>query len=690
MLSFITAVLVLGLTFGAQHNNHTHHNVHQHHTRRPTTTPAPTLDPLSDKGRIANLEEMVAGLAQQVMLQQLFVEERIRSDGDSGVKQLRLNQESTKPYMSIAHTHNSMLSIHDHSNYDRTCGMGEFIAVMNGVEFRTRHNDYKLRMPSRTTSVYNAMDDIPFPPVPASVTNKPTVAAQIAEMKEYFKAWKYQNHNHRDYRPYFKPVLCYLETAWTSDTKTFKEPFESDRHAVDATSWFDLQNKIRYTSYSGSKSNLENYSYLPTTIMNVINGKPEYAQWNYRILCHPLKEDLPLKVFTPADDLFARLPHKQTLDQFAQSRGARFYLSDRMGGATYDFDKGYGTFRDRSYKLGLLDQLMMEIPGKNNYHGHLNDHSFNMTVLDASNMTANIPLNTAFYHRFFKYDAKGAMGIKTIHRGYADQNLFVAQTTQPNIAEIKVHDCKTSTLNHHHHKICANYSARYSYALPLEVIYLTPLYQWNPYNLYHHDRRHTYDVTRTGRNGGLQPDKAYNGTSFKFFYRTPEEFFASDRGEKDRADTNKGTVGVLDRQGVVRKVVTSGTHIHLQAIEGVGRLRTRYPIAPIHSEGSTNGKEISALKEVLNHMPSMSSILIEQPTGSFGTPHMPAASKHMQTSFTRKDPPGPHRHDIFVEQSDILQIQNGHTVTVTTSEDNSHTHAIEIGYGGNDTYHHAE
>ena len=42
--------------------------------------------------------------------------------------------------------------------------------------------------------------------------------------------------------------------------------------------------KVRFASYSGGKSNLENFAYLPTTIMNVNNGTPEYAQWNYRLV----------------------------------------------------------------------------------------------------------------------------------------------------------------------------------------------------------------------------------------------------------------------------------------------------------------------------------------------------------------------------------------------------------------------
>jgi hypothetical protein len=56
-------------------------------------------------------------------------------------------------------------------------------------------------------------------------------------------AWRDQNVTHRDFRPYFKPVLCYLEGAWTLD-KNIDEPFSSDRHHIEADSWFDLQEKV--------------------------------------------------------------------------------------------------------------------------------------------------------------------------------------------------------------------------------------------------------------------------------------------------------------------------------------------------------------------------------------------------------------------------------------------------------------
>lgn len=68
-------------------------------------------------------------------------------------------------------------------------------------------------------------------------------------MREWFKAWKNSDHSVRDYRNYFRPVLCYLEGAWTTKQgDNIEEPFESDRHSIDASSWFDLQERVRINS----------------------------------------------------------------------------------------------------------------------------------------------------------------------------------------------------------------------------------------------------------------------------------------------------------------------------------------------------------------------------------------------------------------------------------------------------------
>lgn len=157
-----------------------------------------------------------------------------------------------RPYQTSTHTGAAIAAIHEHSNNLRTVGMGEYIAVLNGVEFRTRHNDYRLYMPHRTDPRYGKWEPIPFPPVPPEVSSLNGSEAQVVEMREWFKAWRDQDTSKRDYRKYFRPVLCYLEGGWTNPNTQgdIDEPFPSDRHFVDAKNWFDLQEKIRYSNYS--------------------------------------------------------------------------------------------------------------------------------------------------------------------------------------------------------------------------------------------------------------------------------------------------------------------------------------------------------------------------------------------------------------------------------------------------------
>ena len=46
---------------------------------------------------------------------------------------------------------------------------------------------------------------------------------------------------------------------------------------------------------TGRKSTKENFAYLPSTIADVDEyGNIIYSQWNYRILCHPIKMDVPV------------------------------------------------------------------------------------------------------------------------------------------------------------------------------------------------------------------------------------------------------------------------------------------------------------------------------------------------------------------------------------------------------------
>ena len=164
--------------------------------------------------RLGAIEENLKMVTRQMMLQQFAAEESTRSNGYSGIKQTRTDRGGLKSYFSSSVTGRSMMRIHDHANNIRTVGMGEFIAIMNGVEFRTRHNDYRLKQAHSTDTKIHATEDIPFPDVPEAVLNAGDVDAQIEEMRKWFKAWKDSDDSVRDYKKHFKPVMCYLEGAW--------------------------------------------------------------------------------------------------------------------------------------------------------------------------------------------------------------------------------------------------------------------------------------------------------------------------------------------------------------------------------------------------------------------------------------------------------------------------------------------
>nr|KAG5705259.1 hypothetical protein BaRGS_010710 [Batillaria attramentaria] len=251
---------------------------------------------------------------------------------------------------------------------------------------------------------------------------------------------------------------------------------------------------------------------------------------------------------------------------------------------------------------------MSQIPGKDNYLADITDNVFGLTKMEVDR---NRRLNVGYYHRWYRVVEEGAMGEKTSRRGYADRNLFVAETTQTRVAPIKLESCK----RRRNKKVCTTLYKRITYAIPLEIVFSTPLHTWNPFNIEYKGSSKSElgkTVEADGRNGKRLPEKAFNGTNSKNFYLTPVHFFSGGEVGKDSADTTRKSVGVLDRDGVMRSLKPSGIRIFLPEIEGVGVLRTRFPIAPIHAEGSPIWKELEALRDVVMNMQKYHKYLYDQ------------------------------------------------------------------------------
>ena len=64
--------------------------------------------------------------------------------------------------------------------------------------------------------------------------------------------------------------------------------------------------------------------------MHMLNGTdPVLAQWNFAIMCHPLKQDLPLNRLRPVDDLKTRMAMGgATMEKYEASRTARYQVKN--------------------------------------------------------------------------------------------------------------------------------------------------------------------------------------------------------------------------------------------------------------------------------------------------------------------------------------------------------------------------
>ena len=611
-------------------------------------------------------------LSRQVMMQQQFNEERIRSSGNSGIKAKRHRNEGTRPYYSDGYTGLQFLSMHDHANHRTTVGMGEFAAVLNGVEFRTRHNDYGLYRPSTTTNIYNDIEPIELPDVPPEVLAKRSVRDQIKEMRLWFKAFKDMNDTVRDYKKFFKPVLCYLEGAWTltDPENSIDEPFKSDRHSLYAIDWNELHRKTRFASYSGKKNNGENLAFLPTTILDMVNDtEPVFAQWNYRIMCHPLNKYLEADRLRVVDDLSPRMAFGRTLEEHRNSRSARFQLNSINSD---EFQEGFTTYE-------YLDNLMYEIPGKDNYRRYLTDDSFGLKALNYQD-TGKL-FNAGRYHRWYQVSEAGANGRTHRHRGFSDSNLFVALNTQSKVAPQTANDqCKRDNKNV---KKCAEaYEQRWSYAIPLEIIYLTPLGTWNPYKI-----KYTEDLIQpSNRDGGMTASKAYIGANNKHFYLTPSEFFSDSVKDADAADTSGQSVGMLNRRGNLCSVRASGVRVLLPEIKDVGVVRTRYPIAPVHQEGDPIWKELQALRDMILLQEHTSRKLRgEFEAGADGLDgHNIILSMQYAPAISEVDMKA-HTHTISLSSDEISSLKKGDYVDVVSSEAEGHSHKLRVKYSSTAT-----
>ena len=678
-----------------------------------------------DSKSVERLKGTVGAIGRQLISVEARIEERVRAEGNSGITVARSFQQGTDSYHEASYAEQAPAGLHNHANFKYTLGMGECGAVLNGVQFQTRHNDFSLDEPDYTKSAAEYISTWPpasrlidLPAVPPSVTSKATVAEQVAEMKAYFKAFHTQDKTLRaDYDKYFKANLCYLEGTWQEAQDGIAEPFASDRHHIAADDWKDLMQKLNFLANNGQKSILENLPFLPTSFRGMKDTgaggdvfEPRMGQWFYRIKCRPINKAVPLSRFRVKNDLqlqFRDVP--LTREQLGKTNRALFELHptpDAKYNPKEAWPKSATTFE-------YIDELMQDIPGFDGPKGNLVDKSMGHMCLNANG--SNTDLNTAYYSRYYAHKTQDAMGRDKKKRGFNDL-MFAAQTTHPKVSALEACTefademlkvvsaedkasmatcvaikeegaCRKKVWTKAQVSADASgarcawadgscefkkcWKQGWSYAIPLEIVFTTPLTEWNPYNIpMHKDGTPAAANVRANGADGSSADKALKGSTKRDYFRTPAEFFQNPK-DVDPADTSGGATFVQNSAGEVHRTRASGHWILFPEIPGVGSVRQRYPIMPVHDEGSSVWKEAKALEEVVmgRHSKEVDAIIKETRTQEYGM---------LLTLLAGSG----HTHTVLVPAEDVHAMVTGQysEVKVLSSTDTGHTHLTLISY----------
>ena len=166
----------------------------------------------------------VGTFTKHVMSQEFYQQYIGESEGNSGITKIRppfdiKDLENWEQHLDYDVTP----PIHSHPDKRGILGLADMSVVLNGVHFRLGHTDYTLRKRGNKEHGFMLFEQIELPMVPPEVQKQRTVEAQIAEMRLWFKAWRDQDYSKRDYRNYFKPLICYLEGTWKAYSKSTLE-----------------------------------------------------------------------------------------------------------------------------------------------------------------------------------------------------------------------------------------------------------------------------------------------------------------------------------------------------------------------------------------------------------------------------------------------------------------------------------
>ena len=217
-----------------------------------------------------------------------------------------------------------------------------------------------------------------------------------------------------------------------------------------------------------------------------------------------------------------------------------------------------------------------------------------------------------------------------------------------------------------------------------------PLPKWNPFKLKYKgefsstEGKTVFALNENGlrRNGLQTEERAFNGTNSRRFYQTPASFFMNQKDRGDPADTTRNGVGVLDEEGNLHITMATGARITFPDIPGVGVVRQRYPIVPLHTEGNSIEKKVSALEDALMQMQKYLPLFQNDPPFKMAV-NVSSLDKTytFYTGYSHKpELVEDHWHSFTVTASDFIALKSSETKTFITSYDNGHNHEVGVRY----------
>lgn len=406
------------------------------------------------------------------------VAQYIRNNNGSGFALPRMYQ--TWGYLSCQRRTDGWqgaLTVHSHADIDSSVmGMAELSAVVNGHFLQIRHTDYRTAQPEPTPSEPYAYH-ILTGEENADITDLTTMRRYYSALGQWQAGVPVSLNAPVDWRSRFDVVIAYLEcfiTAFPENLGEVDPP--SPRHAFPFSSFKTMHDVMAGVfAASGVKHRFENTAWLPPIVRYVDEtGMPQWGYLNARVVVNKVGtvadwEDLPARLFTLN---VARTRQATGLSPpvIKFSRHARFMTTPAGVEPTEEnFTRSY-----LSDNMTLVDEMMAKVWGFDGRNGYLEEsipvtESLYQRTFEPGTTTR---LNAAMYNRMHSFE-RGAANQNNAMRGYHDSGLYVAKTTNPVVMGYPFKVAGSEQKEYH----------RYSWALPMEVLIMGPVREWNPYNL---------------------------------------------------------------------------------------------------------------------------------------------------------------------------------------------------------------